>query len=279
MSTSERRLTAPQVTTTRPRVLVTGGSGRIGTLVAASLHTRYDLILLDRRPPADPTLPFVHADVSQLDALAPYVHNIDTVLHLAADPRPTAPWASVFPHNIAGALNVIQTACNAGCRRVVFASSLHAVMGYPPHVFVDAQMPPCPPNLYGASKVWGEALAQVYAVASSTSILCVRIGLVARPDAPQVTPGHPHLDQVVTERDLVNMLAACIAAPASMHFGIFHAVSDRGSRRFDVRLAEELLGFIPQDTARTLAWRNLRGMLRRGRARLRRSRCAALLRH
>jgi nucleoside-diphosphate-sugar epimerase len=272
----ERRLATQQLTSnTRPRILVTGGSGRIGGLVAANLQGRYDLTLLDRRPPVDPSLPFVYADISLANALAPHFQDIDTVLHLAADPRSTAPWSSLFPNNIVGTYHVIQAACAAGCRRVVFASSLHAVLGYPLHVFIDSRTPPRPANLYGASKAWGEALARVYAAASSTSILCVRIGLVARPDAPQVTPGHPHLDRVVTERDLVNILAACIEAPANAHFGIFHAVSDRSSRRFDLRPAEELLGFVPLDNPRRLAWRNLRGMLRRARARLRRSRRAA----
>lgn len=257
---------------TRPRILITGGSGRIGALLVASLRTRYDLTLLDRRPSADPTLPFIYADIGQADALAPHFQDIDTVFHLAAETRPAAPWDSVFPNNIVGALNVFQAACAAGCRRVIFASSLHVVLGYPPHIFIDSHMPPRPANLYGASKAWGEVLAREYAAASDTSILCVRIGYLLAPDAAVFTPRHPHLDQALTPRDLVGILSACIAASDQLRFGIYHVVSQRPSQRFDMQPAVADLGFVPQDNARTLAWRNPRGMLRRVKARLRRYR-------
>ncbi|GIK72608.1 MAG: NAD-dependent epimerase [Chloroflexota bacterium] len=258
--------------TVQPRILITGGSGRIGTLISANLRTRYSLILLDRRPPADPTLPFVHADISNADALAPHVQGIDTVLHLAAELRPTAPWTSIFPNNVVGTYNVMQAACAAGCRRVVFASSAYAVLGYPPHILIESHMPPRPPNLYGASKAWGEALAREYAAASNTSILCVRIGYLVEPDAAVITPKHPALDLALTPRDLISVLTACIEAPDQLRFGIYHAVSHPHSRRFDMRPTAVELGFIPADDARRLAWRNLRGMLRRVSIRLRRCR-------
>lgn len=261
--------TPPATSTTRRRVLVTGGSGRIGRLVAAELYTAYDLTLLDRRTPTDPTVPFLHADISQAGTLAPHLQGIDTVLHLAADPRPTASWDSIFLNNVLGTFNVLQAACAAGCRRVIFASSLHVVLGYPPHIFIDGCTPSNPPTLYGASKAWGEALAREYAAASATSILCVRIGLLTAPDAMVFTPGHPHLDIALTPRDLVAMLAACIAAPERLRYGIYHAVSHRCSRRFDMQPGAVELGFVPQDDACALAWRNPRGLLRRVRARLR----------
>lgn len=100
-------LTPSTIASTRRRVLAAGGSGRIGALVAANLCTHYDLVLFDRRPPVEHALPFVHADISQVDASAPHLAGIDTVLHLAADPRPTAPWESIFPNSVLGALNVL----------------------------------------------------------------------------------------------------------------------------------------------------------------------------
>jgi len=144
------------------------------------------------------------------------------------------------------------------------------VLGYPPHVFIDNHMPPCPLNLYGAATAWGEALAREYAAASATSILCVRIGYVAAPDATVFTLRHPQLDLALTLRDLIGVLSACIEAPDCLRFGIYHAVSQHPSRRFDMQPTAADLGFVPQEDARSLAWRNLRGMIRRVRAHLRR---------
>ena len=151
----------------------------------------------------------------------------------------------------------------AGCRRVVFASSLYAVLGYPPATYIHSDLPPRPVTLYGASKAWGESLFREYARVAGVSMLCVRIGFLAPTDAVQITPDHPHLALVVTPSDLVDILAACIDAPDSVRFGIFHAVSHRHSRRFDMRAAERVLGFVPRDDIPTLAWHNYRGTLRR----------------
>jgi nucleoside-diphosphate-sugar epimerase len=110
-----------------------------------------------------------------LAAIRSHFTGQDTVVHLAADPRHTAPWASLLPNNIIGTYNVLQAAQEAGCRRVILASSLHAVLGYGPEVVVRGDMPPRPADLYGASKAWAEALGHVYAQ-RGLSVLCVRIG-------------------------------------------------------------------------------------------------------
>jgi len=57
--------------------------------------------------------------------------GLDTVVHLAADPRYEAPWDGLLKNNIEGAYRVFEAALATGCRRVVFASSTHAVLGNP----------------------------------------------------------------------------------------------------------------------------------------------------
>lgn len=53
------------------------------------------------------------------------------VLHLGANSQPSATWDQLLPSNIVGVRNVFAAAADARCRRVVFASSVHVVMGYP----------------------------------------------------------------------------------------------------------------------------------------------------
>lgn len=258
----------------RPHILITGGCGHIGLLLARHLAgqqcgtTPPLLTLLDRHPPlADRGLPFVQADIADLAAIRSHFTGQDTVVHLAADPRPNAPWESLLPNNIVGAYNILQSAQEAGCRRVILASSLYAVLGYEPELVVRGDMPPRPANLYGASKAWAEALGYVYAQ-QGLSVLCVRIGWLSEP--ARLTPGDANLDLVITPRDLAHLLACCIAAPADLRYGVFHGLSANRVRRFDISEAQTLLGYRPQDDAFALARGNYGLRLHRWAGRIRR---------
>jgi dTDP-4-dehydrorhamnose reductase len=260
----------------RPRVLITGGCGRIGVLLARHLtdcqggKTPPLLTLLDRRsPPTDLRLPFVQADIARLEDIRGHCVGHDTIVHLAADPRPSAAWESVLPNNIVGTYNVLQAACEAGCTRVILASSLHVVLGYPPEVVVRADMPPNPADLYGASKAWAETLGSYYAYHRDLSVLCVRIGALKNP--ARLAPRDVDLDLVITPRDLAHLLACCIDAPDDLRYGVFHGLSANRVQRFDITEAQEVLGYRPLDDAFALARHNYGTLLRRWAGRARRA--------
>lgn len=241
------------------RLLITGGSGRIGTLVAYALRDRYAITILDiRHPPLDLGLPFVQVDIACPDGLRQHFRDIDVVLHLAANPRNTASWQGIYADNILGTYNVFHAALAAGCSRVVFASSIHAVLGYPPRTRVSASMPPRAANSYGISKAWGELVARDCATSGSISMLCIRIGRLIHGDGRRLTRCQHELEYSVTERDLLRLIAACIAAPATVRYGIFHGISNQSSR-FDMDTAVTLLDYRPIDNVFALAWRNPRG--------------------
>jgi nucleoside-diphosphate-sugar epimerase len=61
-------------------------------------------------------------------------------------------------------------------RRLVLASSIQAVSGYPEGVQIRPGDPPRPANLYGATKAWAEALGAWVATTSETSVVVLRIG-------------------------------------------------------------------------------------------------------
>src|SRR5262245_52591327 len=133
------------------KVLITGAAGRIGSFITAQWVDRYDLILTDVRAPKETFgFPFNQLNLSDFDGVRPLLNGVDTVVHLGADPSMDAPWDSLLPNNLISTYNVFESAHQAGARRVIFASSVNAVFGYPRDIQVKLDMPIRPINLYGA---------------------------------------------------------------------------------------------------------------------------------
>lgn len=233
-------------------VLITGAAGRIGSFLSRTFADRYDLVLTDARPLDDAPAPFSEADISDFDALRRLCDDVDTVVHLAADPSTHATWDSLLPRNVVGVYNVFEAAQQAGCRRVVFASSINAVIGYPHEMQIHTSQPVRPGNLYGATKAWGEALACYYADQRGLSAICLRFGWVTPRDMPHVP--HDHLLSMgLTYEDLGRLVAASIDAPDDVRFGIFHGVSNNRFKRLDITDARAILGYAPEDDVFALA--------------------------
>lgn len=120
--------------TARRRVLVTGAAGHIGSDFARRSKDGYDLRLMVREDETVDALAeageVVVGDLSDLEGLKRLCRGADTVLHLAANPDPATTWEELLPANISGTYNAFVAAKAAGCRRVFYASSIHAVSGY-----------------------------------------------------------------------------------------------------------------------------------------------------
>ncbi|WP_345801835.1 SDR family oxidoreductase [Microbacterium sp. AZCO] len=118
------------------RVLVTGGSGFLGTHVATSLvaHPGVDLVVAgDVRPPATPVAGVVYdaCDVTGPDGLVPLMerHGIDVVVHLAAIVNPGRDHDLEYRVDVDGTRHVLEACVEAGVRRIVVSSS-GAAYGY-----------------------------------------------------------------------------------------------------------------------------------------------------
>lgn len=239
----------------RHRVFVTGAAGRIGSYFAQHAPSPYTLTLMDR-PDVDRLDELVdyaspdrliRAELSDLEALKQHFAGHDTLVHLAADPSPDATWDSLKPNNIVGAYNIFVAAKAAGIRRVVFASSIHAVSGYPEDRQVHPDDPVNPGDLYGVSKCFGEAMGRFMSQQHGLSVICIRIGAFQ----PLSTAKNPHkidiLNAFVSKRDLHQLICRCIDAEDSLRFAIFHGLSDNHFNRMDITSARELVGYQPQD--------------------------------
>lgn len=243
-------------------VLVTGMSGLIGGAVRWRLEGRYRLRALNRGALAG--VETVPADIQDLAAIRPAFAGVDVVVHLAANTSSAAPWPDVLGQNVVGTYNVFEAAREAGVRRVIYASSGATVSGWerddPYRALVTGDYAKAgdrwplithesahrPQGLYGASKVWGEALARSYSDVHGLSMLCLRIGVVNEADRPSAPR---HFSVWCSQRDIAGMVERCVAAPASLRFGVFFVTSDNRWGYRDLEHPRAVLGFRPEDRA------------------------------
>lgn len=236
----------------RRRVLLTGAAGRIGAAFVTQERERYAFRLVyhsesSREAAAETAAEHerITLDVADLDAVRQACAGIDTVVHLAADPSPAADfYGSLLESNIKGAFNVFQAAQEQGCARVVFASSVHAVAGYPVDVQPRTDDQVRPMNMYGATKCFGEATAACFAYQGLSSI-CIRIGAY---EAPWIAEHGTALDvgMYVSPRDLNQLIVLCIETP-DIPYAIVNGLSDNTFKRMDLNSTRALLGYEPVD--------------------------------
>ena len=232
------------------KVLVTGAAGNIGSYFANHAPEHLDLRLLvhpdDDTADIDGRGQIIKADITDIDQVYPACRGIDTVLHLAGNPSPSATWQSLRSVNIDGTYNVMVAAKAADCRRVIFASSIHAVSGYPADRQVQADDPVNPGDLYGVTKCFGEAMGRYMAVQENLSVIAVRICAFQPKSRAEDEKALRLLDSFVSRRDLHQLFERCID-DTSLKFAIVHGISNNRFKTLDVSEARELLGYAPQD--------------------------------
>lgn len=245
------------------KVLITGMSGLIGKALRAQMEGKFELSALNRSEVEG--LPCHRADISDLDAIQPAFEGIDTVVHLAAViTRGEGAWDAILQYNLIGTYNVFEAARRAGVKRVVFASSGATVGAYEkvePYKAIaegryddlkdgwqnlDHNSPVRPGDLYGCSKVWGEALARSFSESSDMSMICLRIGAVRPNDKPEIDR---QFSIWSSQGDITRLLESCVEAPDDLKFDIFYGVSNNKWSYRDMEHAKEVLGFVPQDSA------------------------------
>ena len=235
-------------------VLLTGAAGKIGSFFHNAYNDTYSFSLTDVVELADTKgAPFTLADLSDIDAIRPLFDGVNTVVHLGADPSMDSTWESLLPNNVIATYNVFEAARQAGCRRVVYASSINAVLGYPVDQQVHTNQPVYPINLYGATKCWGEALARYYSAAHGLSSLCLRFGAVQSRDSEWIHLDHQYVDIIQTLDDNARLIAAAVEADDDLLFGNFHVISDNRYKRLDMTDTKAILNYTPQDDAFEIA--------------------------
>ena len=161
-----------------PRILMTGASGGIGSSLRKLLPPIYsDLLLSDLKAPADLQKgeQFVAADLTDIAQVEAACKGVDGILHFGGY-SVEGSWEQIHPANIVGCYNLYEAARRQGVKRIVFASSNHAVGFYPRNHHIGNEVQPRPDGRYGVSKVFGEAMGSLYADKYGLKVTCLRIG-------------------------------------------------------------------------------------------------------
>ncbi|PZS26539.1 MAG: NAD-dependent dehydratase [Pseudonocardiales bacterium] len=227
------------------QVLITGAAGSIGAVLARDLPPYgHRLRLLDRSPVTGAT-DAVAADICDPAALDAALGGMDAVVHLAAIATEAA-FADILHANLDGTYQVFEAARRAGVRRVVYASSNHAVGFTPRAALLGADVPPRPDTFYGVSKVFGEALGRLYVDRYGLEVVCLRIGtFAARPEAPR------HLSTWLSHGDAVRLVHAALTAPG-LTYSVVYGISANTRGWWDLEPGRAL-GYQPVDDAEAFA--------------------------
>jgi NAD+ dependent glucose-6-phosphate dehydrogenase len=232
---------------TRHKLLLTGAAGNIGTYYRKHAGDRYAQRLQDIRPIDDPgDHETVTSDLSDPDAAHRACEGIETVLHLAANPHTTAEfYRDLLDPNFKATYNIFRAAKDQGCKRVIFASSINAVAGYPKGRQIRPEDAPCPLNVYGASKAFGESLGAYFASCEGLSVIAVRIGWVLSAEAAR-DKNDEGRSIFVSYEDLSQLFDRCIETP-DISFAVVHGISNNRYQRMDLSATSTLLGYEPKD--------------------------------
>ena len=227
-----------------PRILMTGAAGGIGAALRKLLPPIYpDLLLSDLKAPADlgANEKFKAAELSDLAQVEAICDGVDGILHFGGY-SVEGPWDNILQSNIIGCYNLFEAARKKGVKRVVFASSNHAVGFYPRHHRIGTDVTARPDSRYGVSKVFGEAVGALYADKHGLGVTCLRIGNFG--DKPL---DHRRLSIWLKPEDLVQLCRIGLDHPA-IHFEIFYGVSDNAASFWDNSRAQKF-GYRPQGRA------------------------------
>lgn len=265
-------------------VLLTGGSGRVGTAITDHLHPHeeFSFHIIDQTE--HPTIETTTADVTDYRAIRPEFEDKDAVIHLARTPGPDVTatnraitWSQQFLANLKETTNVIQAAIDADVDRILYASSNHAVgmyevlnapdIYYDSGLIVDHTVYPRPDSVYGVSKVFGEGLGRLTVDAHDRAFYALRLGAVRSReydhpygdaeravDNGELSRDDPeYAEQVArmkglwqSRRDLANLVECCLLDTTG-GFEIVYGVSDNDRRWLDITHAKNALGYSPQD--------------------------------
>jgi uronate dehydrogenase len=230
------------------RVLITGAAGTIGRALRAGLRGAYpvlrlsDIAPLGEAAPGEELAPADLRDLAQVEAI---MEGVDAVVHLGGMSVENT-WELVHEANIVGCYHVFEAARRQGVKRVVFASSNHAIGFHRRTERIDDTAMLRPDGNYGLSKMFGEGLGRLYADKHGIACVCLRIG------SWQPKPLNLRmLSTWLSPRDGIHLIGRALDA-TGVHFEIVYGASANDRSWWD-NPGGARIGFAPQDNAEVFA--------------------------
>lgn len=273
---------------TKRKVVVTGASGYIASLLLPAFRERYELTLLDVRTTdrdGNEVEGVQIADLTQRDrdVYRHYFRGADAIVHLgftrAEDKSDPVQDFYAELANVEMAFHVYQTAQEEGVQRVVVASSNHAADYYEPLILdnkwdvVTPEMRPFSDNFYGWAKEAYEHLGFVFAVGrmqfrgvgiensapNRLENVQVRIGGPREDDLDRIKPGDLRrmirgLGVYISQRDLQQLFIKSIETEEisdeeGVPFQVFYGISGNSQAFWSIVNARKVIGYDPEDNS------------------------------
>ncbi|QQC67421.1 NAD-dependent epimerase/dehydratase family protein [Paraburkholderia ginsengisoli] len=192
------------------KIALSGAGGQLGSVVRAAMIARGTPLRSAAGSKALTPLvegeDVMHGDLRDPVVVDRLLEGVDVLIHFAGT-SVERPLPEIIENNLRGLVEVYEGARRHGVKRIVFASSNHAIGMYPVTERLSLDCELRPDGFYGLSKVWGEALARMYWDKHGIESVCVRIGsCLERPTEPR------HLATWFGHRDLMHFLDRCVEA-------------------------------------------------------------------
>jgi uronate dehydrogenase len=230
------------------KLVLTGAAGALGSKLRAPLAAMCDQLvsndLVDGLDDLAANETYVQADVSDLAAMEALTKDADMIVHFGAI-ADEAPWDDILQSNIIGAYNIWEAAYRNGVRRVVYASSVHAVGMHLKTDTIGLDAPHRPDTYYGLAKCFAEDLASLYWDKRGIEAVCMRIFSAAPPTNARAIGTWLSID------DLIQMVEKSITSPV-VGLTTVYGISNNDRAVVDNSKAGHL-GFHPKDNAEDFA--------------------------
>ncbi|MFA5987177.1 MAG: NAD(P)-dependent oxidoreductase [Candidatus Paceibacterota bacterium] len=234
------------------KILITGASGTIGSVLLKCLSGKHAVIGVDKIPSSNVmTLDIVNEQEQLRDLLK----GVDVVIHLAWDVKEagTALNVSVAENKIMGEI-MYAISLEQKVKRFILASSVHVSFGHinyrHPGIVenhsilhkkkITTQDDYFPLGIYGTSKVYLEILGKAYSE-KGLQVVAVRFGNVTDDNSFGEYPFW------LSHRDCCQFIEKCVVVNNLPKYSVFFAISDNPCNPFDLSDARLQLGYEPKD--------------------------------
>ena len=230
------------------KIVLTGAAGRLGSYLREPLSKMADQLLSTDISNDIGSLydneTFVKADLAEMSEIKPLMKDADMVVHFGAYVD-EGPFEKLWGPNFVGSYNVWESARLAGVKRVIYASSIHAVGMYPRNQFIGVDVPHRPDGFYGLAKCFTEDLGRMYWEKSGLEAVCLRIYSAA------AVVSSRSLSTWLSYDDLIQLVTRAIDTP-TVGFTISYGISNNDRAVVD-NSAATYLGYKPKDNAEQYA--------------------------
>ena len=231
------------------KIVLTGAAGSLGSALREPLSRMCEQLtsvdLKEAPGPLAANETWALADCAELDQVLPLFEGAEIVVNFVGIPDERS-FEELLRPNFLTSYVVWEAAHRAGCRRVVYASSVHAVGMWETNAGIDTDAPHRPDTFYGLSKCFAEDLARLYWEKRGLEAVCLRIF------SGTETPQNPRaLGTWLSRGDLVHMVERAVDTPTT-GFCVVFGIS--GNDRAPVTNAKvSFLGYRPKDNAEDYA--------------------------